>query len=134
MAPAGARVSIEALFNHRAIVYRGTETRDELQDVVTTWAALTAPNGLNCRPNQDWSGSLQDHGPGEQQGAMRQWFLHKDFDVRQRDVVSVVSGPESPVTLKVESVTPCTDPLEVHHYEVNVSVWHGSLVEDEVTS
>lgn len=125
---------IADFWNHRGVVYRGTETRDELQDVVTVWDALTAPKGLNCRPNQDWSGALQDHGPGEQQGATRQWFLDAGFAVRERDVLSVESGPEAPVLLRVLSVTPCTDPIEVHHFEVNVEVWHGSLTEAEVGS
>lgn len=127
-------MSIAALCDHRAVVYRprpesDPSTRDELGDVLAVFDPLTAPAGLNCRPNQNWSGNLQDNGPGEQQGAMRQWFLVAGFDVAERDVLSIESGPESPVLLKVESVTRPTAPLTLHHYEVNVSVYQGSVTE-----
>lgn len=113
--------------DHRGVVYRVTETRDELKDVVEVWAALPAPAGLNCRPNQNWSGNLQDNGPGEQQGALRQWFLMPAFDVRERDVLRIEEGPESVKLLRVLSKTSPTAPIDVHHHEVNVEVWHGSL-------
>lgn len=120
-------MSIATLFDHRVVVYRAGTARDELQDVVETWEPLTAPVGKNARPNQGWSGALQDHGPGQQQGAMRQWFLQKAFDVAERDVLAVEEGPEAGLRLKVESVTRPTAPLLVHHLEVNVTVWPGSL-------
>lgn len=123
-------MSIAPLCDHRAIAYRATEVRDELQDVARIWDALDAPAGRNCRPNQAWSGVLQDHGPGEQPGSLRQWFLLPTFDVRERDVLSVESGPEAPVLLWVHQVTRATNPLSVHHLEVNVAVWKGSLTEE----
>ena len=125
---------ITHLCDHRAVVYRDTPTRDELGDTVPVWGALEAPTGMNCRPNQNWSGALQDHGPGEQQGASRQWFLVAEFDVAEGDVLSVEDGPESPKLLRVLSVAKPTAPLAVHHIEVNVEVWHGSLTDGGVTS
>lgn len=127
-------MSFASLMDHRAIVYRATETRDELQDVIQSWGALTAPGGKNCRPNQVWSGNQQDYGPGEQQGATQQWYLLPGFEVAERDVLSVVSGPKAPVLLRVLSVSPCTAPIALHHYEVIVEVWKGSLTEEPVTS
>jgi len=120
-------MSVASLCDHRGIVNRATLTPDALGDNVETWAALPAPAGLNCRPNQAWSGNLQDHGPGEQPGAMRQWFLVAGFDVQERDVISVEEGPEAPVLLRVQSVTRPTASKAVHHIEVNVEVWKGSL-------
>lgn len=123
-------MSIHRLFNHRAIVHRATTTRDEFGDTVQTWAAVAngTPSGRNCRPNQNWSGALQDHGPGEQQGAKRQWFLDRAFDVEEGDVLSVETGPEAPALLHVESVTkPTRAGTRVHHIEVNVEVWTGTL-------
>jgi len=125
---------IQHLCDHRVIVYRATVFRDEFGDVDEAWVALTAPVGLNARPNQAWSGNLQDPGPGEQQRAMRQWFLVLGFDVQERDVVSVVSGPEVGQRLRVESVTRPTNPLIMHHLEISVTVWDGSLTESAVAS
>jgi hypothetical protein len=127
-------MSFAGLMNHRAVVYRATETKDELEDAVLVWTALPAPAGLNCRPNQDWSGNLQDNGPGEQQGAMRQWFLLPGFDVRERDVISIEGGAEAGLLLRVHSVVPVTAPVVVHHFEVNVEVWQGSLTEPAMES
>jgi hypothetical protein len=128
-------MTIARLFNHNAVVYRATTSRDPFGGTVETWAALSAPagpNGFNCRPDQNWSGALQDHGPGEQQGASRRWFMHRGFDVRERDVVSVEEGAEAPALLWVESVTkPTRRSPAVHHLEVNVEVWQGDLAEPE---
>ena len=121
-------MSIAGLWNHRAVLYRATVTRDAYGGTVETWVAQPVPDGNNCRPNQAWSGSLQDHGPGEQQGAMRQWFVSSGFGAAERDVLSVEEGAESPLLLRVESVTlPTRRGGAAHHAEVNVQVWTGSL-------
>lgn len=122
----GVRV-IAHLCDHHADLYREIVTRDALGDTVTTWSLQDSPEGLNCRPNQAWSGALQDHGPGEQQGARRQWFLvDTTWSPRERDLLKVTSGPETGATLRIGSVTRTTAPRGAHHYEVNVEVWHGS--------
>jgi len=114
------------LCNHQAVLYRATVTRDALGDAVETWVAQPSPEGMNCRPHQAWSGTLQDHGPGEQQGARRQWFLvPEEWAPQERDVLRVTCGPEAPVLLRIESVVPTTDRVRPHHIEVNVEVWHG---------
>lgn len=127
-------MGIGHLCDHQLTVYRATETRDELQDAVLVWSALPAPAGLNARPDQNWSGVLGDRGPGQQQTAQRLWFLVAEFDVAERDVLKVESGPESPKLLRVLSVTRVTAPLEVHHLEVNVEVWVGELTEPALIS
>jgi hypothetical protein len=118
---------------HRAIAYRATVTRDEFGGTVETWVETAGtPAGLNARPHQGWSGAQQDHGPGEQQGAMQVWFLHPGFDVAERDVLDVVQGVVGPVRLRVESVTPQERRTPgKHHIEVNVEVWQGDLAEPE---
>lgn len=127
-------MSYARLMSHRGIVYRATVTRDELQDDVESWAPLPAPKGLNCRPDQDWSGTLQDHGPGEEQAGARRWFLLPGFQVEERDVLSVIAGDNAPINLKIQSVTRCATARKLHHYEVNVEVWQGSLTEPAVES
>lgn len=126
--------TIERLYQHNVTVYRATVTRDDFGGTVEEWVGQDAPagsNGFNARPDQNWSGAQQDHGPGEQQGARRRWFLHRDFDVEERDVLSVEEGPEAPVLLRVESVTlPTRRGPAVHHIEVNVEIWNGELEEE----
>lgn len=128
-------MSIEDLCDHRGVIYRprtgAEEVRDELGDVLPVFDALPAPTGLNCRPNQSWSGNLEDRGPGERQGSTQQWFLLPDFSVRERDVLSVESGPLAGLLLRIHSVSPCTDPEELHHYEVTGERWQGSVVDEE---
>ena len=123
-------MGIAHLCDHRAVVYRAEEVRDQFNDVIQVWGALTAPDGLNCRPNQAWAGDLQDPGAGELQGAKRQWFLVEGFDVEERDVLRILSGPEAPDQLRVVSVTRPTNPAVVHHLEVNVEPFTGALEEE----
>lgn len=118
------------MHDHRGIVYRSKETKDELQDVVRSWDPMTAPTGLNCHADRNWSGQLTMPGPGEQQTATQRWFLEPGFDVRERDVLSIVSGPRSPVNLRVQSVTPCTMPVTLHHYEIVGDVSDVDLTEE----
>jgi hypothetical protein len=119
---------IARLMNHRAVLYREASTRDRFGDTVVTWAVQAVPSGLNARPDQNWSGTLQDNGPGDQPAGMRRWFLLSGFGVRERDVLDVVEGAEAPKRLRVESVTkPTTTSPAVHHIEINVSDWQGEL-------
>ena len=131
-------MSFLALCNHRGVIHRppgpDEAPRDELQDVQETFTALPAPPGLNCRPNQNWSGVLQDHGPGEQQAAHRQWFLVAEFDARERDVLEVTEGPEAPLLLRIVSVSKPAAPLVTHHLEVNVEIWAGPLDREAAVS
>ena len=122
-------MSIRALWNHRVVAYRSIPTRDSFGGTVDAWAATMTPAGNNARPDQEWSGDQQDHGPGEQQGAKRRWLLDSGFDPAERDVLEVVSGPEAGLQLRVLSVTsPTRRGSSVHHYEVNVEVWEGEDV------
>lgn len=115
-------------FDHTVRVYRATPTEDALGDPVETWAAQgTAPTFNNARPDQGWSGALQDRGPGEEQAGQRRWYLKAGLSVAERDVLNVTAGPESPVQLRVLSVTRPTAPLSVHHLEVNVEVFEGDV-------
>jgi hypothetical protein len=120
-------MSIAHLVNHRVLLYRETAARDEFGHRIVTWVEQPVPDGLNAWADLNWSGVLQDHGPGEQQASNRRWFL--TFDVSERDVLDVVSGVEAPVRLRVLSVMRAARPatLTTHHIEVNVEVWQGEL-------
>lgn len=127
-------MSIERLFNHNAVVWRATVTRDSFGGTVETWSDLPAPvgtNGHNCTPHQNWAGAQQDHGPGEQQSAKRVWYLHKDFDVTEFDVVEITAGPEAPLLLNVGSVSKpaalARPGQPVNQIEINVEVRSDEL-------
>lgn len=118
------------LFDHRVRVWRNAPTRDAYGDKTEAFAPLaSAPASNNARPDQAWSGALQDQGAGEEQAAKRRWYLDRSVVVAERDVLQVVAGPESPATLRVVSVTKPTAPQTVHHLEVNVEAWQGTLTE-----
>lgn len=124
----GSVLHFRRLLNHHVEWYREVTTRDQFGDVIVAWAEQTTPDGLNARPDQVWAGVLQDSGPGEQQDRKRRWFLDKGFEgIAERDVLSVVSGPDAPLLLRVEGVTPQWDSTHLHHIEVNVEVWNGEL-------
>lgn len=126
-------MSIERLFNHSVRVYRlpdVIEARGTLGSTSKVPEPVTsATTRKNARPDQsaDLSGALVNLGPGEQLGSKRRWFLSRDLDVRERDVLSVTSGPESGLKLSIESVVKPTNPQIVHHIEVIASVWKGTL-------
>jgi hypothetical protein len=85
---------------------------------------------MNCTPNQNWAGGLQDHGPGIQQNAMRVWYLHKDVGPEETDIL-IIEGPEP----RVESATLLASLRRrgqpTSHIEVNVEVWPGDPSELE---
>jgi len=124
-----SRRHFNRLLNHRAIHYRNVPTTGQFNEPVANWVKPAVPDGFNCRPNQNWSGTLQDHGPGIQQGAMRQWFLRSEMDVEETDVLHIIEGPEAPLYLRIESVAKPGARRGHHHTEVNVEVWPGDPAE-----
>lgn len=126
--------ALRRLWNHRAILYRSIESRDEFGDTVAEWVPQDTPPGKNCRTDETWAGAQDDRGPGERQAGERLWFLDRRFgDVRDRDVLEIVEGPEAPMKIKVLSVNRPTNPREVHHFEINSEIFQGELTpaEDE---
>jgi hypothetical protein len=127
-------VTISRLWNHSVQVYRrlpAVEGRGFLTSTdKTAYPVGDAPSEHNARPDQTWGGALQDYGTGEQQGTMRRWFVAKDIDVRERDVLLVTAGDEAGQRLSVESVMKAADRTTLHHIEVNVKVWQGILAGD----
>jgi hypothetical protein len=134
MEKAGVRVSITRLYNHQVRIYRKLpllESRGPLGSTSKTPVAVTAiPPRFNALADMNWGGALTDKGPGEMQGGKRRWFLDKALDVRERDILSVTSGPEAGQTLEVESVAKPANPRRHHHTEVIVDTWTGSLTDD----
>lgn len=125
-------MSIRRLFNHTVRVYREPDAqaaRDSLGGVASRPQAVgPVPTGYNARPNQAWTGSQVDRGPGEQQAGRRLWFLDADLDVAERDVLQVLAGPEGDgQLLRVISAVPVSTRRSVHHWEVNTELWVGEV-------
>lgn len=126
-------MSIDQYWDHRVLIHRENPDQDDYGDTIPNWTAVPVPAGLNATAHRVWSGNMQDQGPGEIQGTMRQWYLDAGFDVRERDVLQVVQGPypENGKLYRVESVSPATGPLVVHHYEVMATVARFTLLQPE---
>lgn len=121
---------IGGLWNHTVRLYRESSA-DEWGHTSGAVAPVgPAPTRMNARPDQNWSGTLQDAGAGEQQAGKRRWFVAKGMDVRERDVLRVTQGPEAGTALRVLSAVPVTTPRGVHHLEVNVEVFTGEMEDD----
>lgn len=120
-------MSIERLWNHTVRICREVPP-DEWGHASGAVAPIgVAPTRPNARPDQDWSGTLQDSGAGEAQAGKRRWFLAANLDVRERDVLAVVAGPEAGVALRVLSSVPVMSRRGLHHREVNVEVFTGEI-------
>lgn len=127
-------MTISRLWNHTVHVHRRLPA-DEARGLLgstdkTAYPVGDEPTEFNARPDQSWGGTLQDYGAGEQQGAMRRWFVDKDLEVLERDVLLVTAGDEAGARLSVESVMKAADRTTLHHIEVNVKVWQGILAGD----
>lgn len=116
------------LWNHTVRIYREADPDEWGHTSGDAEPVGAAPTKHNARPDQNWSGSLQDAGAGEQQAGKRRWFLSRGLgDVRERDVLSVTDGPEAGAKLRVVSAVPVTTLRGVHHIELNVETFTGAL-------
>jgi hypothetical protein len=126
---------VNRLWNHRLVLYRNEPATSEFNEPIAVWTKPEVPGGMNCTPNQNWAGGLQDHGPGIQQNAMRVWYLHKDVGPEETDILYIIEGPEAPLYLRVESATLLASLRRrgqpTSHIEVNVEVWPGDPSELE---
>ena len=124
-------MTITALFTHIVWVYREPDaeaSRDSYGGVDLLPLPVGSPPSVNnARPDDGWAGGLDDFGPGEQQGAVRRWFLDKNLDVRERDVLYVIAGENAPMYVRVVSVNRTTAFSTLHHLEANCEVWPGRL-------
>lgn len=121
-------MSIARLFDHQVRVYRMTRTRDATGDPVPTWAAQgSAPTVNNARADEALMGAQQNRGAGDEMVTRRRWFLDAGLTVLENDVLSVTAGQETGAKLRVHSVVRANKPLVLHHIEVNVDPWEGSL-------
>ncbi len=126
-------MSLESLMNHRARVWRPTQARGIRREVVNDFAIVTEPTRNNARP-APIRGTLTDKGPGEQRtlADRRGWYLTKEVVVDEKDVIEFVSGPESPLRVRVLSSSfPGRPNATGHHHMVTVEPYVGRLPSDD---
>lgn len=124
-------MSIERLFNHSVRIFREPDLlsqRDEKGGVSPDpQPIMDEPDDFNARPDQRFHGTQRDSGPGEGQSRLQTWYLHKALDVRARDILLVVAGPETGRTLRVMAANPVSGRRNLHHWEPTCEDWIGTL-------
>lgn len=123
-------MSIEAMFNHRAVLYRPSAGGQDANGFPTAAGFTTpaTPSGLNAFPDQSWAGLLADTPLGEIQAATRIWFLDKGFtDIHERDILDITEGPIAPSRFRIVSVTKPAKPRTISHVEVATHTYTGAI-------
>lgn len=117
-----ARPKIDRLFDHVVIVWRPTADANNRLGVEQR-AYSPAYQGVGCAVNRNES-RMADTGPGMDPVGQRRMYFRPDADVRARDVIQIVEGPDSPGTWEVDQ--PPTRPRG-HHTQVDGIAWNGIL-------
>lgn len=116
------------MMNHRARVWRPVQGVGAMREAVNTWQIATEAPTQNNLWTSPQSGRLDDPGPGEtSMGAEGiRWHMRPEADVKKRDVVELVSGPEAPSFWRVQGASSPSRPNESrHHWRIVVEPYHG---------
>lgn len=114
--------------DHRLRVWRRTVTglgpqRNELVEYVQVG---TDPVGFNAVVNRPVT-QAADAGPGVAPIGARYLYMSAAADVRVRDVLEIISGPDAGYRGEIDGGP--TRPRG-NHTEITTSVWHGKLPGD----
>lgn len=123
-------MSLAALFDHYAEVWRPVETTGPAREIVVSFD-LVEPATRNCAVvppvGKERGVRTVDIGPGETTRGQTTFLMARDLDVQERDVIRLVSGPEATSTWRVGA----TARPRGHHVEAMVEPWVGILPEEE---
>jgi hypothetical protein len=61
------------------------------------------------------------------QSRVQQWFLHKDMDCRERDILVVIAGPEEGLKFRVVGVKRVSGRRYLHHLEAECERYGGEI-------
>jgi hypothetical protein len=91
-------MAIEGLFDHRIVGYRETPIRDELGGTRQVWMPVTGtnPSGDNAKVTER-DLDTQPSGVGDQVTGDYTVSVLPAFETRERDLLNVISGPDSSV-------------------------------------
>lgn len=124
------RPSLAHLFDHQVRVWRADVVAGTLAAERRIYAVLIEPADVNAavqRPRARLSPPLGGLGAGLAVIGERVIYMLASEDVRERDVIQIISGPElaaTPATWEVDA--PPTRPRG-HHLELICKAFHGAL-------
>lgn len=113
-------MSFESLLDHTCTIYRPTESTNALREKANSYASIATGQPLTVQLDQL---DRQDEGAGEQPTGQGDGFMSVGANVQAEDVIVLTSGPESPRTLRVVSLTRPRG----HHTELILEPFNGSL-------
>lgn len=117
-------MSLVDLFDHEVAIWRPTVTLGPLREEIRTYTAvLVAPGLPNAVINRP-AAPLADSGPGLTPTGTRRIYMRPTTEVRLRDLLEIVSGPDEGMIIEVDE--PPTRPRG-HHVQIDGRVWSGQL-------
>jgi hypothetical protein len=117
-----ARPRIDRLFDHTVRIWRPIASSDNRLGVETRDYSVAIPTA-GCALNRNVS-PVQDQGPGMEPTGRRRFYMRPDLDIRERDLVQIMTGPDAVQTWEVDQ--PPTRPRD-HHTQVDAIAWNGVL-------
>lgn len=121
---AGAHMSYRGLLDHTARVWRRTETAGTYAETVISYDIVYAAARCTLRRKR---AVLSDAGPGVVGVGERTLYFPKGVTLVKRDLVELVTGPDAPAWLEVESAAKPRG----HHVEARCTEYHGERPEVE---
>lgn len=116
---------IDRLFDHTVRIWRPVASSANRLGVETREYSVAIPTA-GCALNRNVS-PKQDQGPGMDQMGRRRFYMRPDLDIRARDVVEILSGPDADGQNWEVDQNP-TRPRN-HHTQVDAIAWNGELPE-----
>lgn len=115
-------MSIGHLLDHECVVWRPTETRGTYAETVRGYSILHAL--ISCAVLRK-NAVIAQAGPGRIDAGERRVYWDVGPTVEKKDLIELVTGPDAPAFLEVESMTTPRG----HHVEVRVSEYNGDAPE-----
>ena len=119
-----SRGTIVRLADHQVRLWRPVTSASSRIGMDRRTLELVA-DGEPCKVNRDTSPTA-DAGPGLSPIGRRRLYLPPELDVRERDVVELVTGPDAPQTWEVDEL-PARP--RGHHLQADCILWRGTLPE-----
>jgi hypothetical protein len=120
----GADMSYSGLLDHTARIWRRDETLGTYRETVMSYTVQY--HGPPCTLRRKRS-VLSEAGPGIVDSGERTVYFKRDILLQKRDLVELVTGPDAPAWLEVESASRPRG----HHTEARCSEWSGDTPELE---
>ena len=115
-------MSFHSLLDHTARIWRRMESLGTYRETVASYEVVYALVPCTLRRKQ---ALLADSGPGLVDVGQRTVYFLPTVTLEERDLVELVTGPDAPDWLEVES----RSKPRGHHVEAKTSEYHGETPE-----